>query len=155
MCGGLHFVQAALRAAAGSGSVELRTRALRQLALLLRRYDAERALYASSVRSHPEARLIVSGQQLKFFGHLLETLALARELGLLDQDAALGRAVDDARQRAAADVLAVLAQLEAEHAYQRLPELGVQRPQLQLDLIGDGCHALHGLRATLPALPRD
>jgi len=153
-CGGLHFVQAVLRAAAGSGS-EYRARTRAQLALLLRRHDAERALYGQTLSAHPDARLLVSGQQLKFFGHLLETLTLADQLGLLRDDSALAEAVTAARRRAAADTLATLQQLEQEHAYARLPELAAQRPQLFLDLIGDGCHVLHGLRETLSLLPED
>lgn len=152
-CGGLHFVQAVLRAAAASGSSEYRARTRTQIALLLQRYDAERTLYAQALQTHPSARLIVSGQQLKFFGHLLETLALADQLGLLRDDAALAENVTAARRKAAADLLATLDRLEQERAYTRLPELAVQRPQLFLDLIGDGCHALHGLRKTFAVLP--
>ncbi len=151
-CGGLHFVQAVLRGASTSRDPPTRARVHRQLTLLLRRYEAERALYAQTLRDHPEALLLVSGQQLKFFGHLLETLALADELGVLRDNAALAEAVSAARRQAAGDLLATLAQLEQERAYQRLPELAAQRPQLALDLIGDGCHALHGLRVTVPVL---
>jgi len=152
-CGGLHFVQAVLRGASATGDSGALARVHRQLGLLLRRYDAERNLYGETLRAHPEARLLVSGQQLKFFGHLLETLALADQLGLLRADAALAEAVTSARRRAASDLLRTLAQLEQERAYPRLAELTAQRPQLALDLIGDGCHALHGLRVTLPVLP--
>ena len=152
-CGGLHFVQAVLRGASASRDAAAHTRVRRQLALLLRRYQAERGLYAETLRAHPEARLLVSGQELKFFGHLLETLALADELGLLREDAALAEQVTAARLRATSDLLRTLSQLEQERAYARLAELGVQRPQLALDLIGDGCHALHGLRETLAVLP--
>ena len=153
-CGGLHFVQAVLRAASASGSTEFRARASRQVRLLLRRHEAERALYAEMLRTHPAAKLVVSGQQLKFFGHLLETLALADELGVLRDDAGLQGAVTAARRTVAGDLLATLAALQTERAYERLPELAVDKPQLHLDLIGDGCHAIAGLRRTLPALTR-
>jgi hypothetical protein len=152
-CGGLHFFQAVLRGASATREAAARARIHRQLALLLRRYEAERALYAETLRSHPTAALLVSGQQLKFFGHLLETLALADTLGVLRDDAALAESVTSARRRAAGDLLATLARLEQERAYERLPELAAQRPQLALDLIGDGCHAVHGLRETLALLP--
>jgi hypothetical protein len=151
-CGGLHFVQAVLRGASATRDAPVRARVHRQLALLLRRYEAERTLYADTLRAQPGALLLVSGQQLKFFGHLLETLALADELGVLRDDAALAGAVTAARRRAASDLLRTLSQLEQERAYLRLPELSAQRPQLALDLVGDGCHALHGLRVTLPVL---
>jgi hypothetical protein len=152
-CGGLHFVQAVLRGAVASGSADSLARAARQLRLLVRRHEAERALYAATLRGHPAARLLVSSQQLKFFGHLLETLALAEELGVARDDPDLRAAVTGARRQAAADLLETLHQLDAERAYARLPELAAERPQLHLDLIGDGCHAVHGLRATLPVLP--
>lgn len=152
-CGGLHFVQAVLRAAAASGSPDFVARAAQQVRLLLHRHDAERTLYADTLRAHPAARLLVSGQQLKFFGHLLETLALADELGVTRADAGLQDAVTAARRVAAADLLVTLSQLDDERAYGRLPELARDKPQLHLDLIGDGCHAIHGLRATLAVLP--
>jgi hypothetical protein len=151
-CGGLHFVQAVLRGAGTSRDPDARARVRRQLALLLRRYEAERALYAQTLAARPDARLLVSGQQLKFYGHLLETLALAEQVGALREDAALAENVGSARHRAASDLLRALEQLEQERAYARLPELGARQPQLALDLIGDGCHAVHGLRETLPIL---
>jgi hypothetical protein len=153
-CGGLHFVQAVLRAASASGSADFRARASQHVRLLVRRYDAERALYAQALRAHPAAKLLVRAQQLKFFGHLLETLALADELGVLDGEAGLRETVTVARRNAAGDLLATLAELEAEHAYARLPELSVEKPQLHLDLIGDGCHAIAGVRKTLAILPQ-
>ena len=151
-CGGLHFVQAILRAASASPSPDFRARTQRQLALLLRRHTAERELYAQTLRAHPEARLIVSGQQLKFFGHLLETLALAVRLGTAGGDPKLTAELAAAQQLATSDLLGALTQLEQERAYERLSEISAQRPQLALDLIGDGCHAVHGLRETLPSL---
>jgi hypothetical protein len=149
-CGGLHFMQAVLRAANASPSSDFRARVSRQVRLLLRRYEAERALYAATLRSHPEARLLVSGQQLKFLGHLLETLALTDGVR---EDLSLARAIDATRRRAAADLLATFDQLEQERAYERLAELSTTRPQLALDLVGDSCHAIHGLRETLTTLP--
>jgi len=151
-CGGLHFVQAVLRGAADGGTSDLVARAGKQLRLLLVRYRAERALYADTLRTHPEASLLVSGQQLKFFGHLLETLALADRLGLLRHDPALAQSVHAAQPQLVADLLSVLGQLERDHAYARLDTLSAQQHQLFLDLIGDGCHALHGLRECLPML---
>lgn len=156
-CGGLHFFQAVLRCADrvvelhASHGADVLARVQRQVQLLVARYQAERALYAEMLRARPEATLLVSGQQLKFFGHLLETLALADRV-LPSQDNALKQTVTLTRQQAASDVLTVIAQLQAVSAYARLNELSVQQPQLYLDLIGDGCHAIHGLRETLPVL---
>lgn len=95
---------------------------------------------------------MVSGQQLKFFGHLLETLALAARLGTAEGDATLTAQLAEAQWLALTDLLGALEQLEQERAYERLSEIAAQRPQLALDLVGDGCHAVHGLRETLPSL---
>lgn len=154
-CGGLHFMQAVLRGAKGNTSSEFIARVGRQLQLLLARHAAERILYADILRTHPTALLPISGQQLKFFGHVLETLAVAEEVGLLRHDAALAQAVEMTRQQATADLLATIAQLDKTGAYTRLSDLSVQQPQLFLDLIGDGCHAIHGLQRTLAVLPTD
>jgi hypothetical protein len=151
-CGGLHFVQAVLRGVALAGSPALRARAEQQVRLLLARYAAERALYASALQSHPQAALILLAQQLKFFGHLLETLAVAENA--LGQSAAsqLASDVRGAREQAAADLIATVVELRQRNAYAQLAELRAQNPQLRLDLIGDACHAIHGLRETLPVL---
>lgn len=151
-CGGLHFVQAVLRSVAASGQGDLVARAGQQVRLLLSRYQAERALYADTLRTHPSATLLVSAQQLKFFGHLLETLALADDLGLLSHDAELAETVSRTRRAVVADLLSVFEALKRAHAYDRLTELSGSQHQLYLDLIGDGCHAAHGLSATLPLL---
>lgn len=152
-CGGLHFVQAVLRAAVNSGTPNLIARAVGQVRVLVSRARLERVLYAEMLRDHPDAKLLISGQQLKFFGHLLETLALADELGLLRGDADLSQSVSAARRQTTADLLGTLLRLKQARAYDRLPELAEKQSQLVLDLIGDGCHAIHGLRRTLAVLP--
>jgi hypothetical protein len=152
-CGGLHFVQAVLRAAAASGSQDFTARTQRQLRLLVTRARLERILYADMLREHPDASLLIAGQQLKFFGHVLETLALAEELGLLRTDVELASSVNTARRETTADLLGAVARLKQLHAYDRLAELAEKQSQLVLDLIGDGCHAVHGLRGTLDVLP--
>lgn len=152
-CGGLHFMQAVFRGAGRAESAELIARAGRQVDSLLARYRAERALYAEILRARPTVTLPVSGQQLKFFGHVLEALAVVDEVGLLRNDPTRAEAVATTRRQVAADLLRVIAQLQATGAYARLGEISAQQPQLYLDLIGDGCHAIHGLRNTLSVLP--
>jgi len=152
-CGGFHFMQAVLRGAKGNTSAELTARFERQLDLLLARYRAERDLYRDILRSHPASTLQISAQQLKFFGHLLETLAVADEVGLLRNEGVFSRAVHVARLEATGDLIETIAQLEKTGAYSRLKDLSAQQPQLFLDLIGDGCHAIHGLARTLDVLP--
>jgi hypothetical protein len=152
-CGGLHFVQAVLRAAAASGSEAFVARTLRQLRLLLSRAQLEQTLYTDALRDHPGAELVVTGQQLKFFGHLLETLALTSQLGLTRGDPKLAQAIDVERRQATLELLDAIARLKNLGVYSRLPQLSSTQHQLYLDLIGDGCHAIHGLRATLAVLP--
>ncbi len=152
-CGGLHFFQAVLRGAKRSASSDVATRLKRQVQLLIARYNAERTLYENILRANPASMLLISGQQLKFFGHLLETFALVEQIGPLRQDFSLVQTLTAVRQGAASDVLTVVSQLQQIGAYARLNELAARQPQLYLDLIGDGCHAIHGLRETLPVLP--
>ena len=152
-CGGLHFMQAVLRAAADAGSPDYTARTVGQLRLLVTRTQLERVLYAEMLRAHLDATLLISGQQLKFFGHVLETFALADQLGLLRTDVDLARSVNEARRETTADLLGVVERLKELRAYERLTELAGKQSQLVLDLIGDGCHAVHGLRGTLDVLP--
>lgn len=152
-CGGLHFLQAVLRGVSNDRSAEYVARQATQVRLLLARYRAERVLYSETLRARPSAVLLVSVQQLKFYGHVLETLSVADEVGLLRTDMTLATDVNDARRLVATDLLTVIAQLQETGAYRQLSKLSEQQPQLVLDLIGDGCHAIHGLRNTLSVLP--
>jgi hypothetical protein len=74
----MHLVQAVASAVAVGGSDEHRRRFGRQLGVLLFRYELERPAYASLLLRHPEQGLLIRLQQQKFFGHLIETLTLAR-----------------------------------------------------------------------------
>jgi len=152
-CGGLHFLQAVLRGASNDRSPDYLARLSTQVKLLLARTRAERVLYTETLRARPSGVLLVSVQQLKFYGHVLETLSVADEVGLLGSDMTLATDVNDARRQLAADLLVVIAQLQETGAYGQLSKLSEQQPQLALDLIGDGCHAIHGLRNTLSVLP--
>ena len=148
-CGGLHLVQAGLRAAADGGSAEHAKRARHQLKLLVARYRAERELYGGLLQTMPMRADMLGAQQLKFFGHLLETLALAASLGLATGDVVIERA----RVDAAADLVGAIETLKRVRAYDALEMFGRTRPQMRLDLIGDGCHAVRGLGSTLAILP--
>ena len=167
-CGGLHFMQGALQLAASArapgaaGTPEGATPAgetlgkLRpQLELLVRRSQLEGAAYAELERAtaaNPDARRLILVQQLKFFGHTAETLGLARELKLYDPEQAAGKDLDNGLLTAAAHVVRVTAALTQSGAYANLEAIKRERAQTYLDLIGDGCHALRGLRRALPAL---
>jgi hypothetical protein len=147
-CGGLHFVQAVL-GWARNPSVRKRwgARVEQQIALHFYRLESEHRQYdAASVQAQklaPELKLRVLTQQVKFYGHFLETAARFRDdLGwrpdaTQQQQLAVARALLDATVR----------ELEAAHAFDQLETLKKTQPQVALDLVGDGCHAAHGLAA--------
>ena len=148
-CGGLHFVQAVLEGVAEDATAERKRRAAAQVDALIYRYRSERLLYDSMLKKTPQHGLVLRVQKLKFFGHLLETLATARKLGIGDD-----RAVRKTAGEAAGDLLATLRDLDRGGVFQRLDTIRREQSQTYLDLIGDGCHAIRGLRGTLDALER-
>jgi hypothetical protein len=144
-CGGFHLMQAVIQAVAAGGDAAQRATLLEELALLPRRHAAERALYASMRAQVPTLELEVTVQELKFFGHLLETLGEPGLDGLIRDNAEPGAALDALRTACTADLLATLARLRSLQAYEQLEGLRTVKPQLRLDLIGDGCHAIRAL----------
>jgi hypothetical protein len=146
----MHFIQGVMRSVALGGDAAQLRRVARQLGALAFRYEAERATYKSLLASHPQHGLILRVQQLKFFGHLLETLTLARTLAVYRHDTEGGRKLDDIVRRAARDLIDVVAELDRGGVFLRLDSIKKEREQTYLDLIGDGCHAVHGLRDALP-----
>lgn len=153
-CGGLHLVQAVIQSVMQGGDAAQKRRLRKQLGVLLFRYEAERHAYAELLARHPEAGLVLRAQQQKFFGHLLETLGLARSLGAYDTRSEGGRHIDRVMLEAAGDLANTVKELSRGGVYQRLDAIRKQREQTYLDLIGDGCHAIRGLRRTLAVLPR-
>ncbi len=149
-CGGMHFVQSVLESQAAQPTARKRLAA--QLGILLFRYEIEREAYASLINKSPKHAQVLRIQQLKFFGHLLETLGLARSLRLYDPTTEGGKRVEQTARLAAGDVVEVASQLKASGAYDRLEQLKSSQPQQYLDLIGDGCHAIRGLRRIRPLL---
>ncbi|MBI2377527.1 MAG: hypothetical protein HYV07_26230 [Deltaproteobacteria bacterium] len=142
-CGGMHLIQAAVLAAAKLGDPALVARAQRQLDVMLFRYSAEKAIYEDAFRRAPEYALVLKIQELKFYGHMLETLALAAKWGVLPVTPELrASAMELTRQ-----VVLTVAQLEP--AYKDLDTIRRKQKQSYLDLIGDGCHAIRGLREVL------
>lgn len=143
-CGGLHFVQAAVLGAVVTQDPALMARARKQLDLVLFRWDAERRIYKETLWNEPKYRWLLLVQELKFYGHVLETFALAKDYGLIEPDDAL-----KLKMRQIAGDLAETASF-LEEAYK--PAIKKEMPaQTQLDLIGDGCHAIRGLRRGLVA----
>lgn len=142
-CGGLHFVQAGLTSAGfldGSG----RTRARTQLDILKFRWLAERRIYRDKIAQHPDYAPLLLVQELKFFGHTLETYALAAKEGQFTptpEDKSFFRAVTQ-------DLRRTVKQLEPIYAAQ--DALRRASAQTYYDLIGDGCHAIRALALGRP-----
>jgi hypothetical protein len=148
-CGGLHFVQAVVASTAAEAAPDEMRRLARQLGVLAFRYEAEREAYRRLLGEHPEHGLVLRTQQLKFFGHLVETLMLARSAGAYRIDSEGGRKLDLLVRQAAADVVDVVGELERGGVFLRLPAVRAEREQTYLDLVGDGCHAIRRLREAL------
>lgn len=139
-CGGLHLLQAGLLGAKVLGTPEAAARAKLQLDVLHFRWEAERRIYRETLEQHPEYAPLLLVQELKFFGHTLETLAWASAWGLLPKAEAARRFA-----LVAADLARTVPALEPLYAaHEEIREI---RPQTYNDLIGDGCHAIRGLAA--------
>ncbi len=147
-CGGLHFVQGVL-AWARHPAVKKKwgARLDTQVAIHFYRLESERRQYDAAFQqaqsSMPQFKLPVLVQMVKFYGHWLETCAHFRDdfgwKPTADQKQDLNRA------KAYLDV-AVRA-LEESKALETMPQLKQTQKQVYLDLIGDSCHAAHGLEA--------
>jgi len=146
-CGGLHLAQAVFRSVGRQGDAAEKRRAMRQLSALGRRFEAERLLYRAVLQQRPRLALMISRQQLKFFGHLVETLADADGLCQTDADR---QTLARLRDSALVELVATVERLERLDAYGKLESLEVQDRQTYLDLIGDGCHALRALKLNPP-----
>jgi hypothetical protein len=147
-CGGLHFVQAALYAAAFVDTAEAYERARKQLEVVMFRWIAERDIYRRAGLAQPQYRLLVLVQELKFYGHVLEVFALAHELGIISREPAVLVQLGGVAQ----DLMRTLDLLST--AYGQLDRLRATSEQTYLDMIGDGAHAVHGLRAASVAFFR-
>lgn len=144
-CGGLHMVQAVAQGASKVGSPELVERVRRQLDVVRFRWAAERAIYRQSIAANPNYAPLLLVQELKFFGHALETFALAAGWGIdLNED--------DLRftRRVTADLVRTVEQLQPIYSAQ--DALRKASEQTYNDLIGDGCHAVRALRLGRPLM---
>jgi hypothetical protein len=142
-CGGLHLFQAvasharhpAVRKAWGP-------RLAAQVDVLVYRLGSESRQYDAALTSAPPShRLPVLIQMVKFYGHFLETLGRYREETGWKPTPAQAQAVDQAR----ALLDGAVRRLDASGAFRDMESLKTAQYQLYLDLIGDACHAAHGL----------
>lgn len=147
-CGGLHFVQGVL-SWARHPAVKKRwgKRLDDQIAIHFYRLESERrqyeAAYQQTLTSMPQFKIPVLVQMVKFYGHWLETDAHFRDDFGWKPTAA--QVQDINRAKGFLD-LAVRA-LEENHTLEQMPQLKQTQKQIYLDLIGDSCHAAHGLEA--------
>jgi hypothetical protein len=142
-CGGLHLFQAVatharhpvVRKAWGA-------RLDAQVDVLVYRLGSESRQYDAALTSAPpEYRLPVLIQMVKFYGHFLETLGRYREETDWKPTPGQTQAVEQAR----ALLDGAVRRLDASGAFRDMESLKETRYQLYLDLIGDACHAAHGL----------
>ncbi len=141
-CGGLHFVQAVL-SWASHPEVRKRwgTRVDDQIAILLYRLTSEARQYDAALSQMPQYTLELLTQQVKFYGHFLETTArLKSDLGWKPN-------VGEQRQIAVAKAYldSTVRALQEAKAFETMAAIKTTKPQVFLDLIGDSCHATHGL----------
>lgn len=141
-CGGLHFVQAVLSYASRPAIRQAwGARVESQIDILFYRLESERRQYDAARQQMPQYALEILTQQVKFYGHFLETTAR------LKTDLAWRPSEPQRRDIAKATALldATVRELQELKAFERMESLKTSKPQVFLDLIGDACHASHGL----------
>lgn len=142
-CGGLHLFQAvATHARHPSVRKAWGPRLDTQVDVLFYRLGSESRQYDAALTSAPpEYRLPVLIQMVKFYGHFLETLGRYREETGWKPTPAQRQSVDQAR----ALLDGASSRLNASLQLLDMTSFQSTQPQLSLDLIGDSCHAAHGL----------
>ena len=144
-CGGLHMIQSALLGIQYLPEPKNVERAKVQIQTLIFRWKAERSIYREMRRKHPMYSLLLMAQELKFYGHLLETLSMAQRIGLFPPD-------ETARATVAPIVRDLIATIDGLAVnFIDLESVRAAKKQVYYDLIGDGCHAIRGLRESLMA----
>ena len=145
-CGGAHMVQGATYVVArGFGDKAEREKMEVQGKLLFYRFPIEIGIYQQGMADHPQHRLILLAQQLKFTGHWLESVHKLMAAGLYEPSAS-----DQLVLAQAVDVLVVTTkELKALGAFDNLQDIQAKNHQLYLDLIGDSAHAIRGAELAL------
>lgn len=141
-CGGLHLFQA-VGGWARHPEVRRRwgARFDRQVRVLFYRLGSEAQQYEAALQQAPQHRLQILTQMVKFYGHFLETTGrLKAESAFRPDD---GQRRDLERAKALLD--RAVRELAELGAFSSMEKLKASQPQIFLDLIGDSCHAAHGL----------
>jgi hypothetical protein len=140
-CGGTHLIYSVLSAVQqGYGGADRRSRARAQVDILLWRLGTEPALierFYERERGVPGLAWFVLDAKLKLLGHAEECLTLAARRG------AVKLAPEQAARRRAAT--AALGRLLEELEGRDLLEVRALDRDLYVQLVGDVCHARHGL----------
>ncbi len=141
-CGGLHLVQAVMHWARFP---EVRKkwgkRLDQQVEVLFYRLGSEQRQYEAVLRDHPQHKLQILVQMMKFYGHFLETTGRMKR----DKVVTFDRARLQQVRKAEALLDHAVGELEKMHAWARLGEVSKTQRQIGLDLIGDACHAANGM----------
>jgi hypothetical protein len=141
-CGGLHLFQAV---ASWARFPEVRKkwgkRFDRQVDVLFYRLESEQRQYDAALKQAPQYALQILTQMVKFHGHFLETAGRLNVENGWKPTGAQKRAVEKSK----AVLEFAVRELQQLRAFQNMDELEKSLPQVHLDLIGDSCHAVHGL----------
>ena len=153
-CGGAHLFQGVVACAAEGfpRGKDLGDRLDRLADAYLYRVSWETRLVDDAITQNPKLLLILRNQDIKFLGHLLESLGKAERDGLWTPDPPQRQALDAAETRLMAQVLRVSGMAGYQRkTLNRLRSGGDKGPQsldpyqVSLDLIGDAAHALYGI----------
>lgn len=140
-CGGLHLVQAVFGwSRFGEVKKKWGPRLDAQIAVLFYRLESEKRQYDAALQQAPQFKLQILTQEVKFYGHFLETVAR------LKNETAWKPTKEQALAVAKAKVLldAAVNGLEEIKAFSTMEAIKQSTPQVYLDLIGDSCHAANG-----------
>ncbi|MFZ5469336.1 MAG: hypothetical protein ACOZIN_07845 [Myxococcota bacterium] len=141
-CGGLHLFQAV---ASWARFAEVKKkwgkRLDRQIDVLFYRLDSEAKQYEEALQKAPQYKLQLLTQMVKFYGHFLETTGRLKVENRFVPSKAQRQQI--AKAKALLDW--AVRELEAQKAFASMEQLKASQPQIYLDLIGDACHAAHGL----------
>lgn len=140
-CGGAHMLQGSIAVVArGFGGDDEREKMRIQGQLMFYRFPVEIGIYEGAIKEHPEHKLILMSQQLKFTGHWLESVHKLLAAGLYEPNAVEQQTLNDAINV----LISTTKELKAMGAFDNLAEIDTQNHQLYLDLVGDSAHAVRG-----------
>ncbi|MCO4771465.1 MAG: hypothetical protein KDA24_15640, partial [Deltaproteobacteria bacterium] len=147
-CGGAHLYQAveACLAAGYPKDAKARERFDKITEIYQWRIPLETKMIEDAMAQAPKLAPVLYNQDVKFLGHMLESLGKARRDGLFEPTEEQRLLLEDVEGRLIAHVL----QMKKLKVYEpdRLAKWasGPETRQFYLDVVGDAAHALNGLR---------